>query len=110
MRWDGDEDDAGGEDDVDDDLDDARDDDDDDDGGDLPFRQVFSQEESSRRRWIFFFVGFRHEAAAKLWISSSCEGFYPGGKYCNSPEIPPQLKISFIALLWWLPVLFVVFA
>src|ERR1043165_2159656 len=55
-------------DDVDDDLDDARDDDDDDDddGDDLPFREVISLAESARRRCLFFFVGFRHEAAAKL--------------------------------------------
>src|ERR1044071_4898808 len=52
-------------DDVDDDLDDARDDGDDD-GDDLPFREVISPAESARQRWIFFSVGFRHGAAAKL--------------------------------------------
>ena len=61
MRWDGDGDGADGEDDVDDDLDDARDDGDAD-GDDLPFREVFSSAESAHRRWLFFYVGFRHEA------------------------------------------------
>src|ERR1043165_6488886 len=61
MRWDGDGDGADVGDVVDDDLDDARDDDDvdDDDGDDLPFREVISSAESARRRWLFFFVGFR---------------------------------------------------
>ena len=52
-------------DDVDDDLDDARDDGHDD-GDDLPFREVFSPAESSRRRCLFFSIGFRHGAAAEL--------------------------------------------
>ena len=52
-------------DDVDDDLDDARDDGDDD-GDDLPFREVISPAESTRQRWLFFSVGFRHGAAAEL--------------------------------------------
>src|SRR3954466_4439401 len=69
MIWDGDGDGADVWDDVDDDLDDARDDGDDD-GGDLPFREVFSPTESAHRRWLFFSVGFRHEAAAKLRDSS----------------------------------------
>src|SRR3954467_15570455 len=43
--------------DVDDDLDDARDDDDDD-GDALPFREVISPAESSRRRWIFLLCRF----------------------------------------------------
>ena len=63
MRWDGDG--AGGEDDVDYDLDDARDDGDVD-GDDLPFREVFPPGESARRKGLFFSVGFRHGAAAKL--------------------------------------------
>src|SRR3954463_5649941 len=67
MTRDGDGADVG--DDVDDDLDDARDDGDDD-GDDVPFREVFSPAESARRRWLFFSVGFRHEAAAKLCNSS----------------------------------------
>src|SRR3954468_4739549 len=61
MRWDGGGDDVG--DDVDDDLDDARDDDGDD-GDDLPFREVISQAESARRRWLFSSVGFRTVAPA----------------------------------------------
>src|SRR3954462_5038202 len=70
MRWDGDGDGTDVEDDVDDDLDDARDDGDDD-GDDLPFQEVISLAESTRRRWLFFYVGVRHEAAAKL-RNSSC--------------------------------------
>src|SRR3954470_21543213 len=69
MRWDEDGDGADVGDDVDDDLDDARDDGDDD-GDDLPFREVFSPAESVRRRWFFFSVGYRHEAAEKLCVSS----------------------------------------
>ena len=65
MRWDGDGDGAGDDDDVDADLDDARDDGDDD-GDDLPFREVFCPAESACRRWLFFFVGFCHGAAAEL--------------------------------------------
>src|SRR3954471_383083 len=65
MRWDGDGDGVDVGDDIDDDLDDARDDGDDD-GADLPFREVFYPAESSRQRWLFFSVGFRQEAAAKL--------------------------------------------
>src|ERR1041385_8718342 len=65
MRLDEDEDGADVGDDVDDDLDDARDDGDDD-GDDLPFREVISSAESSRRRALFFSVGFRHGAAAEL--------------------------------------------
>src|SRR3954468_9389106 len=53
LRGDGDGDGADVGDDVDDDLDDARDD-----GDDLPFREVISPAESSRRRWIFSSVGF----------------------------------------------------
>src|SRR4051812_48818149 len=78
MRWDGDGDGADVGDDVDDDLDDARDDGDDD-GDDLPFREVFSLAESARRRWLFFFVGFRHEAAVKLRVSSLFRVFTPRG-------------------------------
>src|ERR1044071_3739598 len=63
MRWNGD-----GVD-VDDDLDDARNDGDND-GDDLPFREVISLAKSAHRRWLFFFVGFCHEAAAKLRKSS----------------------------------------
>src|ERR1041384_5365245 len=80
MRWDRDGDGADVGDDVDDDLDDARDDDDDD-GDNLPFREVISSAESSRRRWIFSSVGFCTVAAAKrgsnylLWVSTS------GGSY-----------------------------
>src|ERR1041384_758557 len=70
MRWDGDGDGANVGDDVDDDLDDARDDGDDD-GDDLPFREVVSPTESARQRWLFFYVGFRHKAAAKLRKLSS---------------------------------------
>src|ERR1041385_434763 len=58
MRWHGDGDGA----DVGDDLNDARDDYD---GDDLPFREVISSAESSRRRWIFSSVGFCPVAAAK---------------------------------------------
>ena len=78
MRWDGDGDGANVGDDVDDDLDDACDDGDDD-GDDLPFREVFSPAESARRRWLFFSVGFRHEAVAKIRNSSSFKVFTPGG-------------------------------
>src|ERR1044072_7645672 len=70
MRWDGDGYGADVRDDVDDDLDDARDDGDDD-GDDLPFQEVISLAEFARRRWLFFSVGFRHEAAAKLYNYSS---------------------------------------
>src|ERR1043165_6747586 len=70
MRWDGDGYGADVGDDFDDDLDDARDDADDD-GGDLPFREVISPAESARGRWLFFSLGFRHEAVAKLRNSSS---------------------------------------
>ena len=52
-------------DDVDDDLYDARDDGNDD-GDDLTFREVISSAESARRRCLFSFVVFRHEAAAEL--------------------------------------------
>src|SRR3954469_17759396 len=65
MRWDGDGYGADVGDDVDDDLDDARDNGDDD-GDDLPFREVFSPAESTRRRCHFFSVGFHHGAAAEL--------------------------------------------
>src|ERR1041384_1336225 len=67
MRWDGDGD--GADVDVDDGLDDALDDDDDD-GDDLPFREVISPAESTRRRWLFSSVGFRPVSAAKLGNSS----------------------------------------
>ena len=77
MRWDGDGDGVDVRDDVDDDLDDARADGDDD-GDDLPFREVFSPAESAHRRWLFFSVGFRHEAAAKLRDSSLFRVFTPG--------------------------------
>ena len=66
-------------DDVDDDLDDARDDDDDDD--DLPFREVISPAESSRRRWLFSSVGFRPVAAAKHGNFSLLGVSTPGGFY-----------------------------
>src|SRR3954466_11264844 len=80
MRWDGDGDGVDVGDDFDDDLDDARDDDDDD-GDDLPFREVISPAESSRRRWIFSSVGFRPVAAAKrgnpsISRVSTARGFY----------------------------------
>src|SRR3954471_7237170 len=78
MRWDGGGDGADVGDDVDDDLDDACDDANDD-GDDLPFREVISPAESARRRWIFFSVGFRHEAAAKLRNSSLVLGILPRG-------------------------------
>src|SRR4051812_44702380 len=78
MRWDGDGDGADVGDDVDDDPDDARDDDDYDDGDDLPFREVFSTAESARRKWLFFSVGFRHEAAAKLRVSCIFRVFSQG--------------------------------
>src|ERR1041384_4546404 len=68
MRWDGDGDGADDDDDDDLDLDDACDDGDDD-GDDLPLWEVFSLAESARWRWIFFSVGFRHDAAAKLRVS-----------------------------------------
>src|ERR1041385_1945517 len=63
MRLDEDGADVG--DDVDDDLDDAHDDGDDD-GDDLPFREVISSAESAHRRALFFYVSFRHGAAAEL--------------------------------------------
>src|SRR3954464_9584775 len=59
---DGDGDDVG--DDVDDDLDDACDDDDDD-GDDLPFREVISPAESSRRRWLFHLCRFPPRGGGK---------------------------------------------
>src|SRR3954468_5784205 len=65
MRLDGGGDGADDGDDVDDDLDDSCDDSDDD-GDDLPFREVISPAESARQRWLFFSVGIRHRAAAKL--------------------------------------------
>src|SRR3954468_21922945 len=61
MRWDDGGDGADVGDDVDDDLDDARDD-----GDDLPYREVFSPAESTRRRCLFFSVGFCHGAAEQL--------------------------------------------
>ena len=67
MRWDEDGDGAGGKDDVDDDLDDARDDGDDD-GDDLPFREVMSPAEFAQRKCLFFYGGFRFEAAEELSI------------------------------------------
>src|ERR1044071_5606928 len=70
MRLDVDGDGADVGDDVDDDLYDDRDDDDDD-GDDLPFRQVISPAESTRRRWLFFSVGFCTVAAAKRGNNSS---------------------------------------
>src|ERR1041384_5114664 len=78
MRWDGDGDGVDVGDDFDDDLDDARDDGDDD-GDDLPFREVISRAESAHRRWLFFFVGFRHKAAAKLQNSSRFRVSTPRG-------------------------------
>src|SRR3954463_2508030 len=69
MRCDGDGDGADVGYDFDDDLDDACDDGDDD-GDDLPFREVLSPAGSARRRWIFFSIDSRHEAAAKLCDSS----------------------------------------
>ena len=77
MRWGGDGDGAAVAD-EDFDLDDARDDGDDD-GDDLPFREVISPAESARRRWLFFSVGFCHEAAAKLLNSPIFRVFTPGG-------------------------------
>src|ERR1041384_4296210 len=77
MRWDVDGDGADVVDDVDDDLDDARDDGDDDDD-DLPFREVFSLAESAHRRWLFFSIGFRHEATVKLHDSPHFRVFTPG--------------------------------
>ena len=65
MRWGGDGDGAGDEDDFDEDIDDARDDGDDN-GDDLPLREEFSPAESSRRKGLFFSVGFCHRAAAEL--------------------------------------------
>src|SRR3954463_6001861 len=53
MRWDGDGDGADVGADVDDDIDDARDD-----GDNLRFREVISQGESSRRRWLFLLYRF----------------------------------------------------
>src|SRR3954466_3910829 len=78
MRWDVDGDGADVGDDVDDDLDDARDDDDDD-GDDLPFREVISPVESSRRRWLLSSVGFRPVAAAKHGNFSISKVSTPGG-------------------------------
>src|SRR4051812_16355465 len=78
MRWDVDGDGADVGDDVDDDLDDALDDDDDD-GDDLPFREVISPAEFSRRRWLFSSVGFRTVAAAKRGNDSSLGVSTPGG-------------------------------
>src|SRR3954470_17928211 len=69
MRWDGGGDGADVGDDVDDDINDSCDYYDDD-GDDLPFREVISPAESAGRRWLFFSVGFCHEAAAKLRNSS----------------------------------------
>ena len=51
----------------------------DDDGDDLPFQEVFSSAESTHQRWLFFSVGFRHEAAAKLCVSYIFRVFTPGG-------------------------------
>src|SRR3954465_8863937 len=77
MRLDVDGDGAEVGDDVDDDLDDARDDDDD--GDDLPFREVISPTESARRRWLFYYVGFRTVATAKRGNDSSLGVSTPGG-------------------------------
>src|SRR3954462_8652693 len=57
MRWDGGGYGADVGDVVDDDLDDTRDDVDDD-GDDLPFREVISRAESTRRRWLFLLCRF----------------------------------------------------
>ena len=54
-------------DDGDDDLDDARDDGDKD-ADDLPLREEFSLVESAHRRGLFFYVGLRLAATAKLLI------------------------------------------
>src|SRR4051812_22741441 len=78
MRWDGDGDGADVGDDVDDDRDDARDDDDDD-GDDLPFREVVSPAESSRRRWLFSSVGFRSVATEERRKNSLFRVSTPGG-------------------------------
>src|SRR3954463_11070318 len=78
MRWDVDGDAADVGDDVDDDIDDTRDDDDDD-GDDLPFREVISPAESSRRRWLFSFVGFCPVAAVKHGNFSLLRVSTPGG-------------------------------
>ena len=52
-------------DDFDDDLDDACDDGDDDED-DIPVREEFSPTESSRRKGLFYSVGFRNGAAVEL--------------------------------------------
>src|SRR3954464_3829507 len=116
MRWDGDGDGADVGDDVDDDLDDARDDDDDD-GDDLPFREVISPAESSRRRWIFSSVGFHSMAAEEqgnfslFWVST------PGGLYRRkgAPRGPTRHPYGCLArpgggvvrgtllAAWWVP-------
>src|SRR3954471_20816228 len=78
IRWDGGGYGADVGDDVDDDIDDARDNDDDD-GDDLPFREVISQAESARRRWLFSSVGFQPVVAAKHGNFSLFRGFHPRG-------------------------------
>src|SRR3954469_25713891 len=79
IRWDGDGDGADVWDDVDDDLDDARDDDDD--GDDLPFREVMSPAESSRRKWLLSSVGFHPVAAEKHGNSTLFRVSTPAGSY-----------------------------
>src|SRR3954468_3457010 len=80
RRWDGDGDGVDVGDDVDDDLNDACDDDDDD-GDDLPFREVISPAESTRRRWLFSSIGFRLVAAEKHGNSSISMVSTPGQFY-----------------------------
>src|SRR3954469_20261607 len=77
MRWDVDGDGADVGDGVDDDLDDDRDDD----GDDLPFREVISPTESTRRRWLFSSVGFRSVAAEERRKNSLFRVSTPGGFY-----------------------------
>src|ERR1041385_1913025 len=93
MRWDGDGDGAYVGDDVDDDLDDACDDDDGD-GDDLPFQEVISPAESSRRRWLFSSLGFRPMAAAKHGNDSHFRVSTPGGLYRRkgAPRGPPSTQ------------------
>src|SRR3954464_5011873 len=80
RRWDGYGDGVDVGDDVDDDLDDARDDDDDDDD-DLPFREVISPAEATRRRWIFLLYRFPPRGVGETKKLLYIQGFYPGGSY-----------------------------
>ena len=90
-------------------------DDGDDDGDDLPFREVISPAESSRRRWLFSFVGFRLVAAEKLGNSAISRVFTPGGSYRRegAPRGPPGIQEGAWRALggapgtllaaWWVP-------